>query len=264
MTVVAAAATSVALLLWRPPGLWWVRRRLGPADVAPSRGWGVAAVVVVGALVLPRLGAMSAHRIVLAGTIAAVVAFAVRQGWAARARTRVRRRRGEIVELVSLMAAELRAGVLPDRTLGGLADEFTALRPAARAAELGGDVAAALREAAQVRGHELLADLGGAWFVADRSGAPLAAVLARLADAARLERDIGREAEAGAAPARATARLMAVLPVAGLLLGAGMGGDPVDVLTGTWIGVSCLAAGCALACAGIAWIERIADSAAEP
>ena len=47
----------------------------------------------------------------------------------------------------------------------------------------------------------------------------------------------------------------------GLPLGSGMGGDPVGLLTGTWIGVTCLAAGCALACLGITWVERIAAAA---
>ncbi|MET1037712.1 MAG: type II secretion system protein [Aeromicrobium sp.] len=263
MTLVAAVSTGFAVLLWRPPGRWWMRRRLGAGAASVPTGWLVALSVLVVAGAVPRLPAVSPPRILLGVTGAAVLVFAVRQVRAARERGRIVRRRSEVVEMLVLMAAELRAGVLPARSLTGLAADFAMLRQPARAAELGGDVVAALREAARVPGQEQLGDLGGAWHVADRSGAPLAAVLGRLAESARIERDIAREADAGVAPARATGRIMAVLPAVGLLLGSGMGGDPVQVLTSTWIGVSCLAAGCALACLGVAWIEHIAASAVE-
>jgi tight adherence protein B len=39
-----------------------------------------------------------------------------------------------------------------------------------------------------------------------------------------------------------------------------MGADPVHILTGTVLGATCLAAGVALACAGIAWVDRIVAS----
>lgn len=53
---------------------------------------------------------------------------------------------------------------------------------------------------------------------------------------------------------------MAVLPVLGLSLGAGMGANPVHVLTGTVVGAMCLAGGFALACAGLVWVDRIVAS----
>lgn len=70
-----------------------------------------------------------------------------------------------------------------------------------------------------------------------------------------------REVQSGVAPARATGRLMAMLPVVGLALGSGMGSDPVALLTGTVPGGLCLAAGSACACAGVAWVNRIAATA---
>jgi len=261
MTWVAAASTCLAVVLWRPPGRWWVRRRLGSGrGTAAPPGLLAILAVLVAAVVVPRLPVLSPPRVVLVGTVAAVAGFAMHQVRAARERRRVVRRRDDVVEILVMMAAELRAGVLVGRTMAALARDFPMLRPAAHAIELGGDVVGALHDASRRPGQELLRDLGGAWHVADRAGAPLAIVLARLADSARIERDIAREAEAGVAPARATGRLMAVLPVAGLLLGSGMGGDPVATLTGTWIGVLCLAAGCGLACLGVAWIEHIAAS----
>lgn len=207
-----------------------------------------------------RVGISGPH-IILVATFAGVAAFGLRQWRVALRRRRLRERRRLVSEAIGLMSAELRAGILPQRVLAGLAPEFDFLAPAARAADLGGDVSAALRAAADETGAELLGELAGAWLVAERAGAPLARVLDRLEDTARGDLEIEREVESGLAPARATGRLMAVLPVFGLALGSGMGGDPVAILTGTFPGVVCLAAGCGLACAGVAWVERIAASA---
>lgn len=263
MTVAAGVLTLLAVRLRWPPGRTWVRARLDGRAPRPGPGWlglvGVGAVAVA----LPRVPAATGPGLVLAATTAAVAWFVVGQVRGARSRAAVGRRRSEAVELVGLMAAELRAGALPQRMIGGLAGDFPVLAPAARVVDLGGDVAAALRDAARVPGLELLRDVAAAWQVSERSGAPLASVIDRVEQSARVEREIRREVEAGAAPARATARLMAALPAIGLLLGSGMGGDPVHVLTATWLGVGCLAAGCALACGGVAWIERIAATAGD-
>ena len=85
-------------------------------------------------------------------------------------------------------------------------------------------------------------------------------MLDRVAFTAREDAEIDREVQAEAAPARATGRLMAILPVLGLSLGAGMGADPVYVLTSTVVGATCLAGGVALACVGIVWVDRIVAS----
>jgi tight adherence protein B len=61
------------------------------------------------------------------------------------------------------------------------------------------------------------------------------------------------------ASAQATARLLAVLPVAVLLLGNGLGGDPVGFLLSSPGGLVCLVAGLSLEYAGLAWLTRIAD-----
>ena len=44
----------------------------------------------------------------------------------------------------------------------------------------------------------------------------------------------------------------------GLLLGAGLGGDPVGLLLGTTAGNGLLLAGTGLALAGTLWVERLA------
>ncbi|MCW2549871.1 MAG: type secretion system protein [Mycobacterium sp.] len=261
MTFLAAGLVVVALHLWRPPGRWIAVERLGPSPnrvfrpvvyVAPLIGLAALGVVFAG---------LSAARVMLGMTIGGVSIFALRQVRAESQRRRAQTRRDAVTEAVGLMAAELRAGIIPQRVLAGLAPDFAFLAPAAHAAQLGGDVAEALRTAAGGPGGELLAELASAWFVAERSGAPLARVLNRLEETARDDHEIEREVRSGVAPARATGRLMAVLPVLGLSLGAGLGGNPVALLTGTAPGALCLAVGSACACAGLAWINHIAASA---
>jgi len=57
----------------------------------------------------------------------------------------------------------------------------------------------------------------------------------------------------------ATARLLAVLPLGVLLLGSGLGGDPIGFLLGTTPGLVCLCAGVALEYLGLRWLARIGD-----
>ena len=260
--MLAALFTAGAVWLRRPPGRWVARHRLGIRVArrgVPHRPL-VFAAPLAAVWFAGRVGVSGPHAVV-AMTVAGVIAFGLRQWRVARRRRLLRERRRAVSEAIGLMAAELRAGILPQRVLVGLAGEFDFLAPAARAADLGGNVPAALRAAADDTGAELLTELAGAWLVAERAGAPLADVLDRLEETAREDLEMEREVESGLAPARATGRLMAVLPVFGLALGSGMGGDPLAILTGTFAGVLCLAAGCALACAGVAWVERIAVSA---
>ncbi len=264
MTMAAAMLGATAIALWWPSGRRWVRWRLGTAIPSAPRTSLALGVVLVGAVGVSLVPQVSGPGVLVGLTAAGVSTFIGLQLRRARARARIERRRGEVGELFGLMAAELRAGALPYRLLVGLVDDFGFMAPAARAVELGGDVPAALQEASTARGRESLRDLAGAWHVAERSGAPLADVMERLEQSARADRDLARDVASGVAPARATGRLMAALPVIGLVLGSGMGGDPVAVLTTTWVGALCLLGGCALACAGMAWIEHIADSVDEP
>ncbi|WP_456697821.1 type II secretion system F family protein [Aeromicrobium sp. P5_D10] len=259
MTVLAAGMSIIAVVLWRPAGSTLVRHRLGDGRFVVMRvvPWAVVGAVVALALV----AGLPGPRLVVAVTVLGVAGFAMRQLRAAKAQQRLRQRRHEVSDLLGLMAAELRAGLLPAQTLTGLCRDFAFLAPAARAADLGGDVAAALREAGGVPGREVLREVGAAWHVAERAGAPLAVVLDRLEQAVRDGREVDREVQAGVAPARATGRLMAMLPLVGLMLGSGLGGSPVSVLTSSWIGSLCAAGGCLLACLGVAWIDRIALSA---
>jgi tight adherence protein B len=190
-------------------------------------------------------------------------------GWL-HARGRRRRRaddvRRQTTEGCDALVAELRAGQPAARALGRVAEEHRVFRPAAHASALGGDVPAALCEPTAIASGGAgpasggLAALAAAWQVADDCGSGLAGTLDRVADGLRAEESTRAEVASALAPARATARLLAVLPVFGLLLGSGLGGDPVGLLLGSPVGQFLLLGGVVLSAGGTLWVERIADT----
>ncbi|QGN50575.1 hypothetical protein GKC29_02350 [Micromonospora sp. WMMC415] len=93
--------------------------------------------------------------------------------------------------------------------------------------------------------------------LADRTGAPLAELLERIdVDARSADRGVAAAA-AQAAGARATAWLLAALPLGGMGLGYGIGVDPVAVLLHTPVGGGCAVLAVALQVAGLLWAERL-------
>lgn len=97
--------------------------------------------------------------------------------------------------------------------------------------------------------------------LAQRTGAPLAdvidVVVAGIAEAGESEA-LRRTALAGP---RASARLLAWLPLAGLGLGTVVGADPVAVLLGGGIGGLCLVLGAALFLLGRSWVRALVADA---
>ena len=63
------------------------------------------------------------------------------------------------------------------------------------------------------------------------------------------------------AAARATGKVMAVLPGCGIGIGYLLGGDPARWLLAAPMGWTCLLSGVVLACAGVLWIEALARQA---
>jgi tight adherence protein B len=177
------------------------------------------------------------------------------------ARLRAARGRAAALELVTGLAAELRGGADPRCALASAA---AAHHPAVAAAARSpaADVTGAL--AAVDEGVGLLADLAAAWRVVELTGAPMAGPAARLAAAARADEAVRREVAAQLAGPRATALLLAALPAAGVLLGTGLGADPVGFLLTTAPGRACLLAGTLLVTAGVSWTESIAGRAERP
>jgi tight adherence protein B len=159
-----------------------------------------------------------------------------------------------------VLAAELRAGrSLPDATgtaVGGCPHPGAA---AALGPALGpGSVAADLPEEAR----DALGRVVTAARVSARTGCSLAAAVTAAED--DLRAGLRTRAELGAALSgpRASAAVLAGLPVLGLLMGSGIGADPWRVLTTTPVGTVLLVVGVGLEAAGIAWSGRLAARAA--
>lgn len=91
-----------------------------------------------------------------------------------------------------------------------------------------------------------------------RVGVPLAGLLDRLADGVADQRRSEEQRAAAVAGARLSGWVLAGLPLVGVLLGAGMGADPIPVLLSDGIGGVLLVVGTTLLCAGLLWSAHIA------
>ncbi|MGW8727340.1 type II secretion system F family protein [Streptomyces sp. NPDC055808] len=180
----------------------------------------------------------------------------------ARERERARARRAdEVIAWCAAVAGELRAGRQPGRALAAAARDTAALgaatAPVVAAATFGGDVPAALREAAGEPGAEGLAGVAACWQVAVDGGAGLASGLERLEGVLRAEREQQDALRSELAGPRTTVLLLAFLPALGLVLGTAMGASPLKVLLHSAAGFGCLVVAGVLEAAGVWWAARI-------
>ncbi|MDT7547793.1 MAG: tight adherence protein [Actinomycetota bacterium] len=219
-------------------------------------------------LVLTTLGALLV--LVLGGPLVALLAVAAtllarRVSVGRRLAADRHRERTRAVEALSLLGTDLRAGRDPADALLAAAGVATgasaaALAAAAAQARLGGDVVGALRvEGSAV--PDALAGLAACWQVCSSAGSGLAAGVDRLEEGLRAAEAQRRAVETELAAPRATARLLAVLPVGGLWLAAALGAHPIQVLLHTPLGIGCLLVGLALDGLGLAWTGRIVSRA---
>ena len=152
----------------------------------------------------------------------------IRQGWAALARTLPD---GDLRDLARASAA----GADPRRAAGG-----------------------------RLRSAPTVASLGAALAVCERTGAPAAVMLQHLADALRDLHDAAQARRSAFAGPRSTARILLVLPLAGLGLGMLLGGDPLRLLVASTSGRLLGGAGIALTVLGWWWMRRLLRSADPP
>ncbi len=269
MLSLAIAALAAAALCWPADAgrcrLTELHRRWMRAQTVASRSWLTQrSLLLLPVALAAGLGALLAG--LGGGLAAAMVTGTATARWrAARDRRTAALAATGLSDALGVLVAELRAGAHPSdaarAAADGPVDATRALSTAAAAARLGGDVPAVLRSAGPVQLRSWLGRLADAWSVADRYGIPLADLL----DAVRSDTEqrvrLAAEVQARLAGPRATAAVLAGLPLLGLALGQAVGAAPVRVLSDTAAGQGLLVVGTGLACAGVLWSARLVSRA---
>jgi tight adherence protein B len=88
-------------------------------------------------------------------------------------------------------------------------------------------------------------------------GAPLGPVLDRVSDGLAADEESDGDRRSALAAPRSTATLLGWLPLAGPLLGAIVGADPVGVILGGGAGTVAAIGGIGLVAVGRAWVARL-------
>lgn len=262
MSGLAAAALLLSLALLALPSS--PRRRVAtPARVRRRPAAGLAGVAA---------GALVAAAALLPPTTAvagAVVGAAVSLRHRRRRRVRRAMEEGRALETaLDVLVGELRAGSHPVRAFDVAAAETgvttgavaVSLRAVAARARLGADVTAGLRAAARSSALPAQWDrLAVCWELASDQGLAIATLMrAAQRDIAERQRFSARVLSS-LAGARATATILAGLPVLGVLLGQLIGARPLAFLLGGHAGGWLLVVGSTLACVGLLWSDRITD-----
>ena len=239
--------------------------RLTPSARIPRRASPVRPRWLVG---IAGCGAVIAAVLLPLATVLAAAVLGATGCLRYRRRRRSRRATDEgraLQTALDVLVGELRVGSHPVRAFCVAADETdgtvaASLRAVAARARLGADVTAGLRTEARTSALPAHWDrLAVCWQLANDQGLAIA-VLMRAAqrDIAERQRFSARVAS-GMAGARATAAILAGLPVLGVLLGQLIGARPLSFLLGGHVGGWLLLVGLTLACGGLLWSDRITD-----
>lgn len=199
----------------------------------------------------------------LAATVAALTIVARVRRRARRARAAEERR--VLAGALEVLVGELRVGAHPVRAFEIAAREAAgtvaqALSAVAARARLGGDVMSGLRTAAASSALEAeWGRIAVAWQMANEHGLAISVVMRTTAADIVDRQRFWAQMQANMAGARASAAILAALPVLGIFLGQLIGAAPMAFLAGGGVGGWLLVVGTVLLCAGLSWADRITD-----
>jgi tight adherence protein B len=227
-----------------------------------QRSWGHILIVIILLILIIAAGYLASARaavVTAAGLL--VAATAIRLITQYRRRRSTLRARAEVARACTVLASYLRVGQVPAAALAIAAADCEVLRDSHRAGTLGGDVVEVWRQQARRAGRSGLVQLARAWQVSSETGAPMSTTLDQVAASLAADQALTRVVNGELAAARATSKVMAVLPACGIGIGYLLGGDPARWLLSAPAGWACLLSGVLLACAGVLWIEALARHA---
>ncbi len=168
---------------------------------------------------------------------------------------------------IDVLVGELRVGAHPAAAFAAAAQETAgpvaaACRAVAARARLGADVAAGLRgvgETSVLQAH--WERLAVCWQLAADHGLAMSVLMhAARRDIVERQRFSG-QVQSAMAGARATAAVLASLPVLSVVMGQLIGARPITFLLGGRLGGCLLVVGLTLVCGGLLWSDRITDQA---
>ncbi|ETW24042.1 type II secretion system F family protein [Mycobacterium gastri] len=260
--VVATLMCASALLLWPSSSRrrLVLRRECRPGPLRARWLVPVGACVVVGAVVVLPVTSVLA---------AAVIGATASLRFVRRRRDRRGREEGQSLEAaLDVLVGELRVGLHPVRAFGTAADETegavaASMRAVAARARLGADVTGGLCAAARMSALPAHWErLAVYWRLGSEHGLAIASLM-RAAQRDIVERQrFSASVASELAGARATANILSVLPLLGVLLGQLIGARPVSFMLDGHAGGWLLVVGVALVCAGLLWSDRITDRVA--
>jgi tight adherence protein B len=234
---------------------------------AGQRGWRrrswpyVAIMIILLALIAAARYVAQARGAVIACAVMVVGVTAVRLTMQYRRRRSALGARAAVAHACAVLASYLRVGQVPSAALAIAAADCAVLREGHHARTLGGDIVQVWRRQARRPGHSGLLELARAWQVSTETGAPMSSTLDQVAASLAGDQALTRVVNSELAAARATGKVMAVLPGCGIGIGYLLGGDPAHWLLAGPAGWACLLFGVLLACAGVLWIEALARHA---
>lgn len=220
-----------------------------------------ASLIILLVLIIAAGFSGQARGAVLAGVALLVTCTATRLIAQYRRRRSALRAQDDVARACTVLASYLRVGQVPSAALAVAAADCEVLREGHGTHTLGGDVVAVWRQQARRAGHRGLLELARAWQASVETGAPMSSTLDQVAASLSADQSLRGVVNSELAAARATSKVMAALPLCGIGIGYLLGGDPARWLVAGPAGWACLLAGVLLGCAGVLWIEALAQGA---